>query len=329
MILTRRNKRVYKTLKKIRNFDANEVRQYIIRKFGQYEFDNMLHQHIDVMKYTVPCIATLLFGIYLFIDNWEILYKSHIQTNVMFEAYVAAYSFLLWNVMYFLFDYTDLVKYKYNASSDPNSINYVNNEWDDVLNAWFTLPIYLLSIEVYHVFKTKPVFSDYSELPSLPRFLIELSSGIVMYDFIFWWIHVAMHKIPFLYDNIHKTHHTHKQLTACNTVIHSMVDAGLQVGVNILVQNISPFGHKHILSRICHNALITYMLTEIHANYNLPWALHNLVPSVFGGSLRHRYHHAYTQPNFKGRRGVFYHEFFKYMDHICGFEVSDETCMNV
>jgi len=250
----------------------------------------------------------------------------------MTEAYVAALSFLTWALMYALWDYTDLVRYKYKTSHIPHSINapvMSAAKRADVFYASCTLPVYLLSIKAFHALFEKKVFSDYAELPSLPRFCVELATGIVLYDFIFWWIHVAMHRIPFLYEHVHKTHHTHARMTSSNTVIHSMVDAGLQVCVNILVQNVSMFGHKHILSRLCHNVLITYMLMEIHADYNLPWALHNLFPSIFGGSLRHRYHHAYTQPNFQGKKGVFYHEFFKYMDYICGFEVPDAACLDI
>ena len=124
IILFRQNKKICRFLKRIRKMNASDIKQFIIKQFGQHEFDNM--SKINITKYSTPCIATLLFGIYLFVDNWETIYKSRIQTNNMFEAYVAAYSFLLWNAMYFLFDFTDLVKYKYKTSSDPNSINCVN-----------------------------------------------------------------------------------------------------------------------------------------------------------------------------------------------------------
>ena len=50
----------------------------------------------------------------------------------------------------------------------------------------------------------------------------------------------------------------------------------------------------------------------------------------FGGALRHRYHHAYTQRGFEGgRKGVHYHEFFRYLDQLFGFEVSEAECRRV
>jgi sterol desaturase/sphingolipid hydroxylase (fatty acid hydroxylase superfamily) len=71
------------------------------------------------------------------------------------------------------------------------------------------------------------------------------------------------------------------------------------------------------------------MLTEIHSEFDAPWSMHNLFPSIFGGALRHRYHHAYTQKGFQGTKGVHYHEFLKVLDDVCGYAVSDEDCRRV
>ena len=109
---------------------------------------------------------------------------------------------------------------------------------------------------------------------------------------------------------------------------HGQVDGGLQVAVNIFVQHLSPlgWGQKHTLTRLLHNIVITYMLVEIHSELDMPWSLHNLAPKIFGGALRHRYHHAYPQPGFRGRKRVHYHQFFRYMDDWFGWSVSDEEC---
>ena len=59
-----------------------------------------------------------------------------------------------------------------------------------------------------------------------------------------------------------------RTLNALETVQHSYADGFLQVAVNIVVQQISPFagfGGKHPLSRVLHNVVVTYLLTEAHA----------------------------------------------------------------
>jgi len=34
------------------------------------------------------------------------------------------------------------------------------------------------------------------------------------------------------------------------------------------------------------------LITELHCGYDLPWALHNIVPwDLVGGPVRHDYHH--------------------------------------
>ena len=117
----------------------------------------------------------------------------------------------------------------------------------------------------------------------------------------------------------------------CYKHARAQVDGALQVGVNIFVQHISPWGwaQKHIMVRLLHNIVITYMLVDIHSELDLPWSLHNLAPKIFGGALRHRYHHAYTQPGFNGRKGVHYQQFFRYMDDWWGCSVPDAECRKV
>lgn len=264
------------------------------------------------------------------LDNYEYIYDTYIYQNSLLEAYVASISFFVWGCIYFILDYTSFSKYKY-TSNNKKSINHIdhNLKIKDGIYSLYSMVCYLISIYILHIYVNKIYIPEFRTLPSLFRFITELSTGIILYDFIFWFIHLSLHKVPLFYKYIHSTHHTHTQLSACITVKHSLIDAALQVGVNILVQNISFFGNKHIVSRLCHNILITYMLMEIHTEYNLPWALHNIFPSIFGGSLRHRYHHASLSYNVNGNKNVFYHQFFKYMDDLCGYCVSDQECLNI
>ena len=99
---------------------------------------------------------------------------------------------------------------------------------------------------------------------------------------------------------------------ACETVQNSYLDAGIQVMINIFVQNISPwgFGCKHPLSRAAHNLMVTYLLSEAHSGYDLPFQSHRLFPAIFGGSVRHEEHHQ--------RGSVCFHQFFKYLDDSTG-----------
>jgi sterol desaturase/sphingolipid hydroxylase (fatty acid hydroxylase superfamily) len=155
------------------------------------------------------------------------------------------------------------------------------------------------------------------EAPSFGRLCGEVLTGIVLYDLAFYPLHYAMHNLPFkplraIHGYHHRKGHT---LNALETVQHSYADGFLQVVVNILVQQVSFFpgaGDKHPLSRILHNIIVTYLLTESHSGYrDLPFMTHRLWPEVFGGAERHEAHHH------NGK--VCYHQYFKYIDDAFGW----------
>ena len=70
----------------------------------------------------------------------------------------------------------------------------------------------------------------------------------------------------------------------------SYADAGIQVAINIGVQHISPWGFKHPLSRAVHNCLVTYLLSEAHSGYDLPFMSHRLFPGPAPATRRIQCH---------------------------------------
>ena len=96
--------------------------------------------------------------------------------------------------------------------------------------------------------------------PSYFEFVTHLSFGIFLYDLIFYWIHLSLHKSRYLFK-FHRIHHEWKQvLKASETVRHGFIDATMQVTTNIIVQNV---GDKHPLTRLAHNVLVIYLLVEV------------------------------------------------------------------
>lgn len=197
-----------------------------------------------------------------------------------------------------------------------NKYRFAKNKCDpvplflpDPNNSWLPLLLYLLSIHAFHAIFPKPALDE--ETPSTVRVFIELASGIIAYDFIFFWIHLAMHTFPSIsHIHMHYVHHAQTMLTASEVQHHSAVDATLQVLVNIAVQNITLpyFGKKHLLSKLLHNICVTYMLTEIHAGYDGFWSLHNIFPWFYGGAKCHEKHHDSGHTN--------YQQFFLYLDFL-------------
>ena len=266
---------------------------------------------------------------------WDTVVHAGLLANPMLEAYVASFSFLLWIFVFSLV----VVATKNGADEVPfiakhgllkrfaNAVTPARADHSG--REMLSLPVYVAAVYILHIFKAKTRPLNEEVAPTVVRFGVELVMGIVAYDAIFFAIHMLLHRCQWLYDNVHATHHTHpKGMGAATTVAHSFWDGALQVATNILVQHMSPtgWGQKHTMTRLAHNIIITYMLAEIHSGYDAPWCLHNLAPSIVGGGLRHRYHHLYTTAGFKGRKGVHYQEFFRYLDDWWGTSVGDEEC---
>lgn len=233
---------------------------------------------------------------------WNVFIGTKLAKWDMLEACVAGGSFVVWIIMFRVMDQIPSLHKFRMSKKDPIGLFQ-----PDPNNSWVPLVIYILLIYIYHIFITKPPVTIDS--PSVIRVIVEVVVGIFYYDFIYFWLHWSMHSFCIIGSlTRHCVHHTQSQLCASEVQHHSLIDGSLQVIVNIFVQNCSLpcYGKKHFLSRLLHNVLITYLLTEIHAGYDAPWSVHNLLPWIYGGAKRHEAHHV------SGNK--YFQQFFMYLD---------------
>lgn len=239
----------------------------------------------------------------------------------MFEASVAVLAFVAWILFFESLHlwWPNAVEHRLDGKPPERALNGFGSEIHKTtvpaVAYWGT--IYLLFDQLglgYYLFGAKPLF----ETPSFGRVALEVASGIFLYDLLFYPFHSSFHqlRVP-RWRRLHLRHHrfASEETVAHNaveTVQNSYADAGIQVAINILVQNLSPWGLacKHPLSRLLHNLLVTYLLSESHSGYDLPFQSHRLFPAVFGGAPRHEHHHQ--------RGDVCFHQFFKYLDDARG-----------
>mmetsp|Transcript_33551 Transcript_33551/g.73222 ORF Transcript_33551/g.73222 Transcript_33551/m.73222 type:complete len:284 (-) Transcript_33551:1977-2828(-) len=140
--------------------------------------------------------------------------------------------------------------------------------------------------------------------------LAEVFATLVMYDLYFFASHVLIHKVPWLYANVHSTHHRRTVMRARETVALSIPDQVLDVLCSIAALNTVKC---HPLSRVLYDIVIIFMLCELHSGYDFPWMPQNVVPyGVMAGSRRHTHHHQY--------HSGFYQKFFVYLDYMCGYD---------
>ena len=249
---------------------------------------------------------------------WSAIYNWGPANAPLFEAEVASFAFFAW-IAAFSGLHLVLGRQKTMESRFDGQMPTKPFEWavPENFHLWFNpLGSYLLSIFVYHQFlHEKPPLPELA--PTFGVFAIELLFGVFLYDLCFFPIHWLMHKSSWgQMRKVHGYHHrvSSHTLNSLETVQHSYIDGFLQVFVNILVQQITPFGgigEKHVMSRLAHNVLVTYLLSEAHSGYDLPWMSHRLFPEFLGGAPRHEKHHH------DGR--VYYQQYFKYLDDFFGF----------
>lgn len=136
-----------------------------------------------------------------------------------------------------------------------------------------------------------------------------IAGGLLLYDLLFFFGHLAMHKVPFLYRTIHKKHHVVQEVRACEIVRLSVPEEVLEVGFSIVALNLLSV---HPFARSIYNIIITFLLTELHCGFDFPWSPQNVVPfGLATGSRRHHFHHRVGKH--------YYQKFFCHVDRIFGF----------
>lgn len=166
-----------------------------------------------------------------------------------------------------------------------------------------------------------------TSLNSLAYLSTEVVSGILLYDTIFFFVHLAMHECRYVaaWTHHYEHHKPMKYLEARHVLQHSLPDGIIQVLVNILVQRFTPWGSvKSRLARMMHNILVTIMLTESHTASSYP----NLFKWWCVGVREHRNHHLGIHQgkgkDLGGRNNSHYHypfhhryqQFFGYWDAL-------------
>jgi sterol desaturase/sphingolipid hydroxylase (fatty acid hydroxylase superfamily) len=141
--------------------------------------------------------------------------------------------------------------------------------------------------------------------------MAEVVSGILLYDAWFFFLHWAMHEVPSL-RTWHARHHSHSSGVESRDVLrHSLLDGSMQVLVNIMVQQRTPWGaSKSRCARALHNVLVVGMLTESHTASPVP----NIFRRWFVGVRDHRLHHLGALKTGAYGKHHRYQQFFGYLD---------------
>lgn len=252
------------------------------------------------------CMYVLLFVAFAYYHHtlswWVATAWAHMRTSVIvrhdsFEPLVASVAFATWINMFRVWDRCCPRLHKYRlAGPTVKPDTFVGLD-----HGMQALTAYLAPLLVFDlVFKRRQLPET---APSAGGLVLQVIASVTAYDFVFFWVHVALHKFRRLAP-LHARHHTKSPMNASEVVRHGLIDGSLQVLCNIVVLNAL---RCHPMARMLHNIVITYMLTETHSGYDMPWMLHNVVPfHILGGSPRHEAHHRVGNKYFQ--------QFYTYLD---------------
>ena len=137
------------------------------------------------------------------------------------------------------------------------------------------------------------------EAPSSRRLVIELVTTFFIYDSLFFFIHIAFHKLPFL-RQIHWPHHRHAEM---NPQVTNKLSVTERVSLILLANFALNIIRSHVLTRTAFVPFFVYLLVEVHSGMDLPWGYDKILPQGWGaGSEKHAHHHrvgeGYYQPFF-------------------------------
>lgn len=142
------------------------------------------------------------------------------------------------------------------------------------------------------------------EPPTSRRVLLELVTSFIIYDALFFAIHIAFHRVSSLH-RIHGPHHGHNE-------IHPQVTNRLSVTERVALILLANFAlniiGSHVLTRTIFVPIFIYLLIEVHSGVDLDWQYDKILPSNWGaGTAKHATHHR------EGKR--YYQPFFCWWDN--------------
>ncbi|KAF3696151.1 Cholesterol 25-hydroxylase [Channa argus] len=132
------------------------------------------------------------------------------------------------------------------------------------------------------------------QAPSCWQLFVQVFACFLLFDALFFIWHLSMHRFSWLYRKIHQHHHQHHIPFALAAQDASSAELLSQL---LLALTSAWVVGCHPLSEVVFHILNTWLAVEDHCGYNLPWALHRLLPCM-GGAPYHQAHHSLHSGNY-------------------------------
>ena len=162
---------------------------------------------------------------------WTTLKHQPFFKHKMFEAYLSSLSFMTWFSFFGFF----VARFPNMTKLDGREVDHsgYKNRWH-----WYAVNMILYNglIYLWHLRVNKVDPSNFEEI-TYGKLLVEVITGIFLYDLCFYPIHILFHKGPNFLRKLHVVHHDGycltKPISVDTTIHHSFIDGFLQVFVNV------------------------------------------------------------------------------------------------
>ncbi|MBN3300191.1 CH25H protein, partial [Amia calva] len=146
------------------------------------------------------------------------------------------------------------------------------------------------------------------EAPRCARALAEVALCLLLFDSVYFAWHVVIHRVPWLYQRVHSTHHQNRDTFALAAQDSSPWEL---LSLQTIALTCAALLDCHPLSEMAFHMINIWMSVEDHCGHDLPWATHRLLPfHLLGGSPFHQTHHHHFRYN--------YAPYFTHWDRLCG-----------
>ncbi|KAL3869749.1 hypothetical protein ACJMK2_042390 [Sinanodonta woodiana] len=251
---------------------------------------------------------------------WDMLLSSWVFNSVYFETWFTTFTYAVIMHTYPVALHKIPALQRFKIRSKVNVANWSPQVQLVQQAVWYMTPLMILDtflVKKYCGVDPKMWIEKSNEwiqitralpnkAPTVIEVIFQLAMSILLYDAIFFFIHLILHRNLYLYKYIHAYHHDHGD-------INSFVTNQLTVSERLVLVLSANFCLKifrsHPLTRTIFVPIFVFLLVDNHTGYDLPIGLHRLMPfDIIGGPVKHTAHHT------QGSR--FYQPFLTYLDKL-------------
>ncbi|XP_074519654.1 cholesterol 25-hydroxylase-like protein [Halichoeres trimaculatus] len=188
----------------------------------------------------------------------------------------------------------------------PQSSVSWSSAWSCLALTLYNHAVFIFPLTLLHWF-LRPVQLP-AQAPPLLQLLAQVLVCLLLFDFQSFTWHLLHHRVPWLYRNFHKVHHT---FTAPSALATEYSGAWETLSLGFFAASNSILLGVHPLTELSFFILNIWLSVEDHCGYDLPWATHRLVPfGLYGGARHHDLHHLKSSYN--------YAPYFTHWDRLFG-----------